>query len=136
VNETFFAAGMLFLKLSLGAFFLRIVVSTTQRRIIYTAIVISTIINFYIICMATFACGNPKWFLAKYVTGKCVSRKVLVFSGFLQASINTLTDLTFATIPFLLLRGSRLPTRVKLYVGGILILATMYAKYDLHSFSN
>jgi hypothetical protein len=85
----------------------------------------SAIVNFYVFWMAIFACGNPNEFLVKYLASQCVPRKVLFFTGFLQAAVNTLTDLSFAAIPFFLLKGSRLPKRVKFYVGGILILATM-----------
>jgi len=116
---------MLFLKLSIGYFFLRLLILPAQRRVVYAVMILSTISNATLSIFDLFLCGNPKNFPVKVLSLQCVDTHTQEISAYLTAAINTVTDLTFAILPFWLLNNSMMPKRVKMYVFAILGLATM-----------
>jgi len=120
-----YAWSMIFLKLSLGVFFLRILISHRQRYIVYIAMVLSLVVNLLDTFWNIFSCGNPTLYFAHRLSGKCASNALGMAESYVQTVANTGTDLTLACMPFFLLRGSIMPTSTKLSVGFILILATM-----------
>jgi hypothetical protein len=117
---------MVFLKLSLGYFFLRLLVTPAQRRTVYTVMYFAVAFNILLSIFDVFQCGNPKDFpLRIQLERDCASQKVQRATAWIQAVLNAITDLTFAAVPFWLLNNSMLPRNLKLYVIGILGLATM-----------
>lgn len=115
---------MISLKLSLGAFFLRIITSSWQRGVVYTVMVTATIANliesFYLI----FMCGNPHSFLEKIVLDKCAPTISMAFVAYGQNAVNTLTDITLALMPIPILWRTNMQRGQKWTVGLILTLAT------------
>jgi hypothetical protein len=87
--------------------------------------ILSTVSNATLSIFDTFLCGNPKDFPDKILLLQCVSQTTQEVTAYLIAAINTTTDLTFAILPFWLMNDSMLPKRMKMYVFGILGLATM-----------
>jgi hypothetical protein len=121
---------MIFLKLSLGMFFLRLLVDKWQRRIVYAVMVTSTVIGFGYWWYAVFQCGLPNGgeeaFWEKRLAGKCASSKALVDgTGYVHGGVMVITDITLTILPVSMLRRSLMPWREKLVVGGILTLACM-----------
>jgi hypothetical protein len=123
IVEVSYNISMLFLKLSLGLFFLRLVIDRRQRLAIKLLMVVSTITNFAISFWDIGVCGNPAHFYFNIFMGKCPSLSTEEAVAFMQATVNMMTDLMLLAIPFLLLRGSQMPRRVKAYVTAILFLA-------------
>jgi hypothetical protein len=118
---------MLFLKLSLCAFFLRILISRLQRSLVYVIIAISTIINLIEGIWINFMCGVPDGkFVPKILAHQCAPRKTQAGIAYSQATVNTFTDVALATIPVWLLWRMQMKIWTKVSVGGILILATRY----------
>jgi len=115
---------MIFLKLSLGTFFLRILMSQRQRYVVYVVMVLSVTINVLDTFWNIFSCGNPRLYFAHRLSGECASNGWGIAESYIQAVANTGTDITLACMPFFLLRGSTMPMSSKLSVGFILILAT------------
>ena len=117
---------MVFLKLSLGYFFLRLLVTPAQRRTVYTVMYFAVALNISISIFDIFLCGNPKDYPLKIQLQRgCASQKVQRATAWIQAVFNAITDLTFFAVPYWLLSNSMLPRNLKLYVIGILGLATM-----------
>jgi hypothetical protein len=126
VAEITYSWTMVFLKLSLGYFFLRLLVTPAQRRTVYIVMYFAAGINIVVSIFDIFQCGNPHDYPLKIQLQKgCASQQVQKVTAWIPAVINAITDLTFAAVPFWLLNNSMLPKNLKLYVIGILGLATM-----------
>jgi hypothetical protein len=126
IGEVSYCWTMTFLKLSLGYFFLRLLVTTAQRRTVYTVMYLSVVINLLSSIFEIFVCGNPHDFpLRIQLEEHCAPKKFQIAISYVQAALNTITDVTFAIVPFWLLNNSMLPRNLKIYVIGILGLATM-----------
>jgi hypothetical protein len=125
INEVFYLMTQIFLKLSLGIFFLRILVLKYQRRICQVTIIFSIIINAYHIFFVIFQCGDPRKFAENLVNKRCVSQRVSVGLAYEQASSSVITDLAFATMPIFLLWNVNLNVRAKISAGLIMSLGAL-----------
>jgi hypothetical protein len=122
VAEVFYLTTILFLKVSLGLFFLRVIIKKWLRKIVYATIIISTLINIYHCFFVVFSCGNPKLYLEHTLEKQCVRKSVVVGLAYEQATVTTLTDWIFALLPIPLLWNTTMDRRSKLSVGLILSL--------------
>ena len=127
VIEVSYSWTMILLKLSIGYFFLRLLVTPAQRRTVYTVMYFAGGVNFILSIYDISQCGNPRDPISKIaLKSGCPSQTIQEsLTAWTQAILNALTDLFFACMPFWLLNNSMLPRDHKLYVLGILGLATM-----------
>lgn len=121
----FYLTTILFLKISLGLFFLRVVQKKWQRQIVYGTMILSTIIQFYHTVFIIFSCGNPTLYLEHMLSKKCVSKTIELGLAYEQAAVTTATDFVFALLPIPLLWTASLDRRSKLSVGFVLCLGTL-----------
>jgi hypothetical protein len=119
-----YAFGMICLKISLGFFFLRLLVTMEQRYTVYAIVVLACLVNFLMIILDVFFCGNPKDMPNRVYFGGCLATSSNMSLNYFQASINALSDVAFACLPFWLLHKSLMPKKVRMYVYGILGLAS------------
>jgi hypothetical protein len=110
------------MKLSLGLFFLRVVIKKWLRKIIYVTMALSTAINIYHCFFVLFSCGNPTLYLENTLLKKCVRKSVEVGLAYEQATVTTVTDWVFALMPIPLLWNATMDRRSKISVGLILSL--------------
>jgi len=120
VNECFYLTTQIFLKLSLGLFFLRVVVKKGHRRFIIGTIAFCIITNLYHIFFVMFRCGDPRQFFEREIAHKCVSDTITIAFAYQQAAISTVTDLIFAVLPIPLLWNASMDLRSKIVAGAIL----------------
>jgi hypothetical protein len=117
---------MLVLKISLALFFLRIMVKPWQKRVVYVAITIATLMSTGYFFFAIFQCGYTKanaWvFFARKLSNQCITPTQIIAVSYTHGGITTLTDITFAALPLFMLRGSRMATRERWIVSFILVL--------------
>ncbi|TID24479.1 hypothetical protein E2P81_ATG02785 [Venturia nashicola] len=124
-SETTYAASMLFLKLSLGAFFLRVLVTPLQRCVVFAMMVASVITNLMGGIWVIFLCGVPDGHYHLHIVAReCGSVATQSGIAYSQAAVNTLTDIGLAAMPVWLLWRMEMKTSTKISVGAILILAT------------
>jgi hypothetical protein len=116
---------MIFVKLSLGMFFLRIIIQKHLRQAVYVIMVVSTLYNLFTAFWDIGLCGNPTNYVSNLMTGKCVPTEAQMALTYVHGAVNTLTDIAFACLPFILLRHSSLPQKIKVYIYFILGLSTM-----------
>jgi hypothetical protein len=120
---------MMLIKLSLGIFFLRIVMGKWERRLIILMISLSWLVGLGYSFYATFECGIPNgggvpFWLAR-ITGECNSTTAQIAgTSYTQGAINMLTDIVLLLVPIPTLRASQIPRREKFIVVGILAIAT------------
>ncbi|RDI89753.1 hypothetical protein Vi05172_g749 [Venturia inaequalis] len=119
-----YAFAMIALKLSLGAFFLRIITSQWQRRVVYAVMLSATIANLIEAFYVVFMCGDPRDFVEKSVVDQCAPRWSMALVAYGQNTVNTLTDVTLALLPLSLLWKTKMKRAQKWSVGLILTLAT------------
>src|SRR5437870_4199378 len=106
---------MVLLKLSIGYFFLLLLVTPAQRRTVYTVMYFAGILNFILSIYDIFQCGNPRDYpLRVELQRGCPPMTVQKATAWIQATLNALTDLVFAVVPFWLLNNSMLPKRLKI----------------------
>ncbi|KAL5113711.1 hypothetical protein ACEQ8H_008416 [Pleosporales sp. CAS-2024a] len=124
VSEATYVVAMMMLKISLGIFFVRIVVKPWQLGLIYVNVGVnmfsSTATFFYVL----FRCGpNLDRYVLQQLADQCTSRRLDNFIVYQQAAITTLTDLVFVTLPIFILWNANMSRRSKISAGFILILA-------------
>jgi len=113
------------LKISLAIFFLRIVVRQWQRRVIWITTAIYTIYATAFAFVAVFQCGIPTNFLIKEAVGICIKDDVLQPLNYIHASLNAVSDWTFAFLPVFLLWNSQMPRSAKISAGLLLSLGAV-----------
>jgi hypothetical protein len=127
--ESFYVWTMVFLKISLGIFFLRILVERWQRRVVYLVVGLSCFFGFGYFWYAVFQCGVPNQgnkFWEKKIAKECSSTRAQVLgTGYAHAALTAMTDLSMALLPIPMLRRARITYKEKLVVGGILALAAV-----------
>jgi hypothetical protein len=127
ISEHFYTLGILTLKISLGIFFLRIMVTKWQKWVIYITITISTVFGFSNFFFSVFQCGyfSSIWvFLERKATLEhCVSRQAGLAMGYTQSTISTGSDWMFAILPIFVLRNLHIGDKEKATVLFILSLA-------------
>src|ERR1700748_1653731 len=116
---------MIFVKLSLGMFFLRIIVQKQLRWIVYAAMTLSTVYNLFTSFWDIGVCGNPTNYLENLLKGNCVPKNAQIALTYIHGVVNTLTDIMFGCLPFLIMRHSSLPRNIKIYVCCLLVLTTV-----------
>lgn len=113
------------LKISLAIFFLRIVVRQWQRRVIWVVTAIYTIYATAFAFVAVFQCGIPTNFLIKEAVGICIKDDVLQPLNYIHASLNAISDWTFAFLPVFVLWNSQMPRSAKISAGLLLSLGAV-----------
>jgi hypothetical protein len=126
IHSAMYCCSILFLKLSLGLFLLRFLLSPWQRRLVYIAMIVSTLFNAFYLFWEIFNCGNPRTSLARAAANKCPSKQVEFGVALMQAVANVMTDIILTVMPVPLLWSMTMEWRVKISVGFILVLATTY----------
>jgi hypothetical protein len=126
VHSAMYCCSILFLKLSLGIFFLRFLLSPWQRSLVYMAMIVSTLLNAFYLFWEIFNCGNPRTSPARAAANKCPSKQVEFGVAIMQAAGNVATDIILTVMPVPLLWDTKMEWRVKVSVGFVLVLATTY----------
>jgi hypothetical protein len=113
------------LKISLAIFFLKIVVRTWQRRVIWVVTAIYTVYAIAFAFVAVFQCGIPTNFLIKEAVGICIHDDVLQPLNYVHASLNAISDWTFACLPIFVLWNAQMPRSAKILAGFLLSLGAV-----------
>jgi hypothetical protein len=126
--EAFYVVTIALFKISLGLFFLRIMIEPLQRRIIHGALVIFTIWSVGYLFFAIFQCGVPSGsrFWHNKLTGRCGSDKLGLGMGYVHAILTAGTDLTFVALPIPMVSRIKMQSREKWIVVSVFGVAIMY----------
>jgi hypothetical protein len=119
---------MIALKLSLGIFFLRILLSRWQRLLLLTAITLATVFGLALFFFAIFQCGlfsDIEIFMERMIAGTCAKPRVGLAMNYTYAILTTFSDWICGLLPIFILKDSSMPMQTKLVVGFLLALAAM-----------
>ncbi|KAF2396965.1 hypothetical protein EJ06DRAFT_482993 [Trichodelitschia bisporula] len=124
-NIAIFLVTTMFLKLSLGFFFLRIAVVRWQRWFIYGIMALSTVVHVCNTFVVLFQCKNPKDTLLKTLLHQCLPRDVILGFAYEQVAVATFCDFALAILPVSILWNTKMNSRTKFSIGCLLMLGTI-----------
>ncbi|KAG9533671.1 hypothetical protein KCU93_g284, partial [Aureobasidium melanogenum] len=105
-----------FLKISLGFFFLRIIIEPWQRMVIYICMAVSVIFGLVYFGIITFGCGDPKQFLIRTVENQCISiTGVVIPASYVHTALNATTDWIMALLPIFTIWKLSMPRITKFW---------------------
>lgn len=131
VAESFYVVTMTALKISVSIFFLRVMVKTWQRWVIYVSLVLATAVNIAYFFVLVFQCGVPHGgmkFLMKQLAKKCLTREGMLAASYTHGVVTTITDIAFAILPLTVVKEMKLRLRERITVVAILTLAAVYVE--------
>lgn len=123
VTYSLYAATMVILKISLGIFYLRIIVSRWQRVTVYVTVGIAAVYGIYYFFGILFECGLPSDFLANAIRGKCNGTRQSRFAVNMTAGIiNAVSDIILVLLPMALIKKACMPLSAKISASLVLLL--------------
>lgn len=125
VSETFYVLTAMMVKLSLGIFFLRIVIKPWQRAMVYVVMILIALTSIFFFFFLIFLCGNPKDYLIRYVYDQCAPRHVQNALAYVAASLGAAADWIYALIPIQIVVQANMDLHSKLSVLFILSVGTI-----------
>ncbi|KAF2168181.1 hypothetical protein M409DRAFT_53484 [Zasmidium cellare ATCC 36951] len=117
-----YITAMVFLKISLGIFYLRFVIRTWEKYAVYSTIIISTAYGVFLFFIALLNCGNPSKYLENELKGICMPNNAIYPIQLAGALVNACTDWVLAIMPIYILVKGTMPLRVKISAGVVLLL--------------
>jgi hypothetical protein len=125
--ETLYIVAMALFKISLGLFFLRVLIDPILRRIIYAILIIYNIWSVGYLFFALFQCGVPKGdrFWENKLSSKCGSDSLGLGMGYAHAVLSAATDIIFVALPLPVIFKAKMQPREKWIITGIFGLAIM-----------
>jgi hypothetical protein len=113
--EAFYIVTIALFKISLGLFFLRIIIEPLLRRIVHGTLVIFTIWSVGYLYFAIFQCGVPSGsrFWENKLAGRCGSDKLGLGMGYVHAILTAGTDLIFLALPIPMVFRTKIRSREK-----------------------
>ncbi|KAH7066842.1 hypothetical protein BKA63DRAFT_453196 [Paraphoma chrysanthemicola] len=126
VSEATYIIATMTLKISLGIFFVRIVVKPWQVGIIYVNVGINIFSSAAAFFYCLFRCGpDLDRYAVQQVLDKCTPQTLDRFVAYQQAAVTTMTDLIFLIMPLIILWNANMSRQSKISVGFILSLAAL-----------
>jgi hypothetical protein len=118
---------MVMLKISLGFFYFRIMVSRLQRASIYIIVSLNTLFGIAFFIFFLLQCGTPlraDLYWERRALEQCVSVKAVLGTSYTYAAIMSSTDLALTILPIPTLLKSQINRSEKFVVIGIFIVAS------------
>lgn len=120
-----YAATMIFSKISIGCFLLRIVQRRAHRRIVYTAMAASTVSGALFFCAALFQCWPVSFVWNKAQPGHCFDMNLIVAVTYTYSAFSIVTDFTFTILPLFLVSRLMMDPKTKAALVPILSMACL-----------
>ncbi|KAH7407070.1 hypothetical protein DE146DRAFT_418454 [Phaeosphaeria sp. MPI-PUGE-AT-0046c] len=126
ISEATYVIAMMTLKISMGIFFARIVVKPWQLGLIYTNVGVNIFSSAAAFFYVLFRCGpDIDHYVEQQLLHRCTPRTLDRFMAYQQATVTTVTDLVFFTLPMFILWNANMCRRDKVSVGFVLSLAAL-----------
>ncbi|KAI1881605.1 hypothetical protein JX265_000431 [Neoarthrinium moseri] len=104
---------MVFTRLSIGIFFLRLTVKRVHLWVIYLVMSTTVAFGFIFFGAALAQCTPVTFFWNKNQDGWCINTKVIVALMYLYSSSSLFSDATYAIFPIFLMKGLQMDRRTK-----------------------
>ncbi|KAK6206049.1 hypothetical protein LQW54_007988 [Pestalotiopsis sp. IQ-011] len=107
-------ACMVFARLSIGIFFLRLTVKRAHKLLIYLVMVSTVLFGLVFLGVAVAECTPPAYFWDKTIEGGwCMDTRIIVALMYLYSSSSLFSDATYAIFPIFLMKGLQMDKRTK-----------------------
>ncbi|KKY39707.1 putative integral membrane protein [Diaporthe ampelina] len=107
---------MIFSKISIAIFLLRIIVERIQVWFIYGALAINVMTGLVFFFVTTLQCQPISYFWHKEQPGTCVPIGIIIALTYLYSSLNIICDFTFALLPIFIVRKLNMKRRMKVAI--------------------
>lgn len=107
---------MIFSKISIGIFLLRIIVERVQVWFIYGALAINVMTGLVFFFVTTLQCHPVSYFWHKEQPGTCIPIGIIIALTYLYSSLNIICDFTFALLPIFIVRKLNMKRRMKVAI--------------------
>lgn len=116
---------MLFAKMSIGFFLLRVTVYRAHVWIIRSAMAITAVTGVMFLLATLFQCSPVSFFWTKAVgaQGKCLDIEVIIALTYFYSAVSALCDFTFGILPVFMLWNLNMSRKTKTAVAPILSMA-------------
>lgn len=141
----FYVVTVIFLKLSVGVFLMRITNKRAHKRIIYATMAVSTIWGLVTALVLVFQCGYPRSInyyivqsmmippptgntdtnLTPGVNAKCISGDAALGIGYSWAVVTASTDIVFTALPLFILRDAQINKRARIVLSCLLTVGAL-----------
>jgi hypothetical protein len=123
--SVFYPVNLMALKISIGLYFARLVVTPTDRYLNYAVITYSTLNGVFYAFFNIFLCGGSFGlrYAQKMADGQCVSSNGRIGAALVYGVSMAITDVTFVAVALNKPRTSMMTVKQKVTIGGVLVLA-------------
>jgi hypothetical protein len=122
----FYVFALIFLKVSLAFFYLRIVIQRWQKWVIYMTVTSFSLYGLTYAFIYLFRCGsNINNQLIYRAEGKCIPDNTLLILTYVFGAVDTLTDFIYAFLPVYVLWNSNMPLGTKFTAGFLLCIGSV-----------
>ncbi|KAI4722978.1 hypothetical protein E4T48_00762 [Aureobasidium sp. EXF-10727] len=122
----FYVFSLIFLKLSLAFFYLRIIVQQWQKVVIYVTVMVMSMYGFAYAFTYMFRCGaDVNHQILLRAQGRCIPDHTLLIMTYIFGSIDTSTDFIYAFLPIYVLWNSNMPVGMKFTAGFLLCMGSV-----------
>jgi hypothetical protein len=118
----------MFIKLSVGVFFMRVTIVPWHRWVTIAMLTISTSFGASFLFFAIFQCHTwptPRKFTLLMLRGQCIAPIPGLAMNYTHAVLNAATDWVCGILPLFMIKQSRMPIKAKAAVVFLLGLAAM-----------
>lgn len=116
---------MIFSKLSIGLFLLRLVASRFHARVAYFAMGLGVLIGLVFFFATLLQCQPVSYFWNQDQPGRCVNMDVIVSLTFLYSALNIVCDFTLALLPVVVVAGLNMNRKAKLALAPLLSMGCL-----------
>ncbi|CAD0092324.1 unnamed protein product [Aureobasidium vineae] len=122
----FYVLSLVFLKLSLAFFYVRIVIQRWQKVVIYITVATMTMYGLTYAFTYLFRCGaDINHQLIHRAEGRCIPDHTLLIMTYIFGSVDTFTDFVYALLPIYVLWNSNMPLGMKFTAGFLLCIGSV-----------
>lgn len=107
---------MIFSKISIGIFLLRIIVEKLHLWLIYVALFINVLSGLAFFLVTLLQCHPVSYFWNKNQDGACISVDIIVALTYVYSCFNIICDFTFALLPIVIVQGLNMNKRLKIAI--------------------
>ncbi|RDW77796.1 hypothetical protein BP6252_05849 [Coleophoma cylindrospora] len=120
-GELLYIPVVMFAKLSIGTFLLRLIRDRTQQNIIYSVLLVNVLFSITYFFLVLFQClpVSVYWHITQQA-GKCMPKGIFTAASYCHSVLIATTDLLFATLPIFMVWKLKMNLAMKFSVAGLL----------------
>lgn len=107
---------MIFSKISIAIFLIRIIVEKVHLMLIYVALFINVLSGLAFFLVTMLQCHPVSYFWNKNQDGYCISVDIIIALTYVYSVFNIICDFTFALLPIVIVKGLNMNRKLKIAI--------------------